>query len=179
MIALSMRNELISISVLGASGPGPFWTTLIGAVVGGAVSLCTTLLVERQKLIGASEEEKRRALASGKLAARVVTLELRDIESVLRVSLERSPFNWPPTTGYSFPTAAWSEYGSKLGVVLPDDRWNDIALPYSAYAYSNLFGTVSQASAQTLLDETQAAIDALEGWGATTMVAAPGQSDES
>ena len=44
---------------------------------------------------------------------------------------------------------------------------------------SNLFGTVSQASAQTLLDETQAAIDALEGWGATTMVAAPGQSDES
>ena len=73
--------------------------------MGGAVSLCTTLLVERQKRIGASEEEKRRALASGKLAARVVTLELRD--------------------------------------------------------------------------ETQAAIDALEGWGATTMVAAPGQSDES
>jgi hypothetical protein len=154
----------MSIVVLGAKNSSSFWPTAIGAVIGGGVSLVTTLLVERQKRKAADERDRQRLLADAELAARVVILELRDVESVLRVSLERDPFRWPPTPGYSFSTKAWDEHGGHLGTVLPDPIWDAVSVPYSTYAYSNLFGNVSHATAQEMLDQTENAIDALENW---------------
>src|SRR4051794_20311828 len=91
-------------SAKGTSGGGSFWPTVFGALVGGAVSLGTTLLVERQRSKAAGKADDLRKLADARLAARVVVLELRDMESVLRVVTDRSPFQWPPSDGFKFQT---------------------------------------------------------------------------
>jgi hypothetical protein len=159
-----MLNELTSIVVLGAKNSSSFWPAVAGAVVGGGVSLATTLLVERQKRKAADETDKRRLRADAQLAARVIALELRDIHSVLKVSLERSPFSWPPTPGFLFPIAAWSEYGSDLAALLPDDEWQEVAAAYSTYGYSNLFGNVNHAAAENLFQQAESALRVLEDW---------------
>jgi hypothetical protein len=135
--------------------------------VGGAVSLVTTLLVERQRTRASNAAEQRRAVAAARLAARVVALELRDTESVLRVAVAQSPFEWPPTPGFKFQTKAWSAHADELGAVLPDDDWNLVAVPYSSFQYSNLLDTMTAASAQTMLETTQAGIAKLEDWAAS------------
>jgi hypothetical protein len=141
-----------------------FWSAVAGAAVGGTVSLGTTLLVERQRTKAAGKAERRKELAGGQLAARVIALELRDTESVLRVALERSPFSWPPAAGFQFGMDAWATYGGALGAVLPDDRWNVVAAAYSSFAYSNLLRTVNEHSAQDMLDQTESSIKTLEAW---------------
>jgi hypothetical protein len=161
-----MRND-VTFMLFGAaksSGPGSFWSTLLGAVVGGAVSLGTTLLVERQRSKAAGKAEDRRTLADARLAARVVVLELRDMESVLRVAIGRSPFEWPPTAGFEFQTTAWKAHADQLGAIIPDAEWDAVAAPYSSFEYSNLLGTVNDSSAQTMLKATQDAIAQLESW---------------
>jgi hypothetical protein len=160
-----MLSELtFMISAAKGGSTSTFWTTLLGAVVGGCVSLATTLLVERQRSKAANTAETRRDEAAARLAGRVIALELRDIESVLRVALERSPFAWPPAADFAFAAAAWSAHAGQLGAVVPDDVWEEVALPYSSFEYANLLGSVNAASARTMLHETQSAIAALDGW---------------
>jgi hypothetical protein len=144
-----------------------FWPTLAGATVGGAVSVATTVLVERQRGKAAAAERHRCRLADARLAARVITLELRDVVSVLRVALQQTPFRWPLSSNYGLPVKAWAEYSGRLGAAVPDSVWSDVALPYSSFEYANLLGSVMAATAQTMLDEAVAAIETLERWGAT------------
>jgi hypothetical protein len=143
---------------------GTFWSTVLGALVGGSVSLGTTLLVEWQRTRAARDAENRRNLAAARLAARVVVLELRNAESVLRVAIERSPFEWPPIPNFEFTTQAWKTHYSQLSAALPDDAWNLAAVPYSSFEYSNLLRKLNQSTAQTMLETTQQAIHALECW---------------
>lgn len=138
---------------------------MIGAVVGGALSLSTTLLVERQKRKAANDAEERRVLATAKLAARVI--ELEEMESVLRVSVGRTPFAWPPAPGFKFSTRAWDERAGELGALVPADQWDAVAAVYSTYAYSNLFGAVSERAAQDLLGQTKEAVRVLSDWRAS------------
>jgi hypothetical protein len=153
--------------VKAASGPGYFWSTVFGAVVGGCVSLATTLLVERQKAKNAVAAEARQQQASGQLAARVVALELRDMESVLRVAVERTPWTWPPVPDFAFASTAWSEHSADLAAVLPDDAWQTVAAAYAGFAYSALTPP-NEAGARTLLTTVDEALAALEAWTAKT-----------
>jgi hypothetical protein len=171
MMASVMLNEATFIVLLIAqdaaqdSGSSEaFWPAVVGATVGGAVSLGTTLLVERQRNKAAGKAERRKELAGGHLAARVISLELRDIESVLRVALERSPFSWPPAPDFQFGVDAWATHSGALGAVLPDDGWDVVAAAYSSFAYANLLGTVNEQSADKMLDQTQSSIKTLEAW---------------
>lgn len=142
-------------------------STLIGAIIGGLVSLGTTLLVERQRSKNLRASEDERLLDDALLAARVILLELKDIESVLRVSLDKSPYVWPPKLEFSFTTLAWDEYATQLGRKLDDENWNAIATPYSALSYVNLLGALPEDSARETLVGVQQAIAAIEAWAAT------------
>ena len=153
----------------GASG-WSFWPTLIGAVVGGTVSLATTLLVERQRSRREADEYRRRLLADARLAGRVIGLELSDVKSVLRVAIQQTPFRWPPSSGYELPLTAWSEYSARLGAAVSDEVWNEVALPYSSFGFANLLGSVTATTAQTMLAETEGAIKALESWASAASV---------
>ncbi|MBA2462452.1 MAG: hypothetical protein H0V45_11900 [Actinobacteria bacterium] len=147
-----------------------FWPTLIGAVVGGAVSLATTLLVERQRRRRETQEHQRRLLADARLAGRVIGLELADLQSVLRVAIQQTPFRWPPSSGYELPLKAWSEYSARLGAVVSDEVWNEVALPYSSFGFANLLGSVTATTAQTMLAETEGAIKALDSWASAVSI---------
>jgi hypothetical protein len=147
-----------------------FWPTLAGAAVGGAVSVGTTLLVERQRSKTAAVERQRRLLADARLAARVIALELADVVSVLRVAVQQTPFRWPLSSNYALPVKAWAEYSGRLGAVVPDSVWSEVSLPYSSFEYANLLGSVTAATAETMLDEAVAAMETLERWGSTVSV---------
>ena len=141
-------------------------------MVGGAVSLGTTLFVERQRTRAAEKADTRNALADARLAGRVILLELRDTESVLRVATDRTPFHWPPAAGFQFSTKAWTTYRAQLGAAAPDHHWNAVAVAYSAFEYANLFGGVTETTAKTMLDQSEAAVQVLDPWVlATTEVA--------
>jgi hypothetical protein len=154
----------ITFAVEKGNSVGSFWPTVIGAAVGGSVSLATTLLVERQRTKSAAVEHRRRLVADARLAARVIRLELADAESVLRVAIQRTPFVWPPSSGYRLPTRAWSEFSARLGAAVSDAVWEEVALPYSSFEYANLLGSVTRASAATMLEETATAIRSFEIW---------------
>jgi hypothetical protein len=139
-----------------------FWAALAGAGVGGAVSIATTYIAERQKAKSASRERDRETKANGYLASRIIRLELVETESVLRVAISRSPFQWPPTHDYALPVAAWSAYAAMLASVASTELWEQVSAVYSTYSYTNLLGQLNQESAQSLLTATEAATSALE-----------------
>jgi hypothetical protein len=159
-----MFSVVMSI-VLGAakstSGASSFWPALIGAVVGGAVSVATTLLAERQRAKGAATERRRQLQTDAYLASRIIRLELADVESLLRVAIQQTSFRWPPSADYQLPTAAWSDYAASLAPIVTADVWEQIALPYSTFKYANLLGTVNLATARSMLAGTEAAMRAL------------------
>jgi hypothetical protein len=167
----------ISLAAQQAKSGGSFWPTVIGAVVGGTVSLATTLFVEARRDRAAANEQKRKLLAEARLAARVIALELEDVQSVLRVAIQRTPFSWPPSPEYALPSNAWTQHSASLGAVVPDDVWDKVALPYSSFEYARLLGNVTAGSAQTLLNETTAAVKAVQGWsaGASLKTSFPGR----
>ena len=134
------------------------------------MSLATTLLVERQRRRRETEEHRRRLLADAELAGRVIGLDLADLRSVLRVAIQQTPFRWPPSSGYALPLAAWSEYSARLGAVVSNEVWNEVALPYSSSGFANLLGSVTLSTAQTILAEAEAALKALDSWTSTVSV---------
>jgi hypothetical protein len=150
------------------SGVSSFWPALVGAVVGGTVSVATTLLAERQRAKGVTTARQQQQQADAYLASRIIRLELADVESVLRVATQQTSFRWPLSTEYELPTAAWSEYAASLARIVTTDVWEQIALPYSAFKYANLLGTMNLATARSMLAETEAATQAL-----STAVEAP------
>ncbi len=156
-----------------AKAGGSFWPALIGAAVGGAISLATTLLVEHRRARAAETDQKRRLLADARIAGRIIRLELEEVESVLRIAIQQPSFRWPPSLGYALPVKAWSEYAAKLGAVVPDNVWDEVSLPYSSFEYANLLGSVKEGSAQTMLDETSDAIKALDFWAKTASIKEP------
>lgn len=144
------------------------WPALVGALVGGGVSLGTTLLVEHQRHRASSKTEERRRLAEGQLAARLVILELRDAERMLKVMLERTPFRWPPKPGFEFQTNTWSVHATQLAVVLSEAQWKATAAPYLSFRYSNLLVNLTAAAAEALLESTRSAIHELDSWISST-----------
>lgn len=169
-------SNVATFIVLGAEmakSSDSFLAALIGAVVGGAVSLVTTLLVDRQRARGASTEQRRQQLADARLSGRVIRLELAEIESVLRVAIQQTPFRWPLSSGYELRSKAWSGYSAKLGAVVADSVWDEVTLPYSLFEYANLLGSVTSASAQIMLDGIQDAIKALDSWAASASLKNP------
>lgn len=138
-------------------------STLIGAVIGGALSLFGTLLVERQRSRAADKAELHRRRLEGRLAARLIAAELEDGQTVLRVAL-RPPYNWPPSAGFQFQMAAWSAHGAALADAVPDSQWELVAGPYFSYRYANLLGSVNEDTAKTMLTATGDAVDALKKW---------------
>jgi hypothetical protein len=144
------------------SGQSPFVSTLVGAVVGGAVSLGTTLLVERQRSKNAQKADVHRDEITTRLAARLIALELSEIESVLHVVLKQTPFEWPPTPDFHFRTAAWETHAADLAKTLSGADWQVVALPYSSFQYANLSsGVLTQEAARTVLAETEYALTVL------------------
>ena len=162
MLSVAMFIVLVAEKV--EPGGSSFWPPLLGALLGGAVSLVTTLLVERQRTARETEQHKRKLLADARLASRVIGFELANLESVFRVALQQTPFRWPPAPGYSLSVEAWAKYGASLGAVVSDDVWEIVALPYSSFGFANLLGPVNAATAQTMLDQTTAAVKALNAW---------------
>jgi hypothetical protein len=163
-------ETFIVLSAERAEPVSSFWPTVIGAAVGGAVSLATTLLVERRRDRAATNEHRRKLVAAARLAARVIELELSDVESVLRVALQRQPFAWPPSPGFELPGRAWREQSAALGAIVPDAIWDQVALPYSSFEYARLLGAVNVSTAQTLLEQVAAATVALRGWSSSASV---------
>lgn len=163
---LSVAMFIVSAAEKAEPDGSSFWPPLLGALLGGAVSLVTTLLVERQRSAREIEKHKRALLTDARLASRVIGFELANLESVLRVTLKQTPFRWPPAAGYSISVDAWAKYGASLGAVVADDVWQTVSLPYSSFEFANLLGPLSAATAQTMLDETVAAVQALSSWAA-------------
>ena len=164
----SVATFMVFGATSGTSSGSSFWPALIGAIVGGALSLGTTLLVEYRRGRTADTERKRQLRADARLAGRVITLELSDAQSVLRITIQKAPFRWPPASGYDLPDRAWSEYSARLGAVVSSSVWDEVALPYSSFKYANLLGTMNASTAATILDETESAIGALDSWFAAT-----------
>jgi hypothetical protein len=152
-------------------GGSSFWPALVGALVGGAVSLATTLLVEHQRAKNIDTERKRQLGTDARIAGRIIGLELSDIQSVLRISIQQTPFRWPPAFSYELPDRAWSEYSASLGAALSDIMWDEVALAYSSFKYANLLGSLNLATAKTMLAETEAAVRGLESWAEATSLA--------
>jgi hypothetical protein len=138
-------------------------STLIGAVVGGTLSLLGTVLVERQRNKAADKTEHRRRQLEGRLAARLIAAELEDAQTVLRVALQ-DPYSWPPSAGFQFQMGAWSAHSAALADAVPDSQWELVAGPYFSYRYANLLGGVKKGAAETMLNATAHAISALKEW---------------
>jgi hypothetical protein len=165
-MVFSMLSSLAIIIFLSDRGSDPqpvALSTLIGAVVGGALSLLGTLLVEHRRSKAADKTEHRRRQLEGRLAARLIAAEMEDAQTVLRVAL-RPPYGWPPSPGFQFQMGAWSAHGAALAAAVPDSQWNLVAGPYFSYRYANLLGNVSEGTAKTMLTATGNAIDALKEW---------------
>ncbi len=127
-------------------------------MVGGTVSIATTYLAERQKAKTAASGREQERQADAYLAGRIIQIELTDAESILRVAIQKSPFVWPPATGYLLPTTAWSEYSARLAPLAGGDVWEQVAAVYSTFNYANLLGELNADTARTLLAETESAI---------------------
>lgn len=138
-------------------------STLIGAVVGGTLSLLGTVLVERQRNKAADKTERRRRQLEGRLAARLIAAELEDAQTVLRVALQ-DPYSWPPNADFQFQMGVWSAHSAALADAVPDSQWELVAGPYFSYRYANLLGGVKKSAAETMLDATGHAISALKEW---------------
>jgi hypothetical protein len=152
--------------VLGAaaassSSGASFWPALAGAAVGGALSIGTSYLAERQKAKTRATERQHEMHADAYLASRIIRLELVDTQSVLRVAIQHSPFRWPPTPGYELPVAAWTAYAAKLAPAATREVWDQVSAAYSTFSYANLLGNLNLETAQSLLAETEAATAAL------------------
>lgn len=137
---------------------------MIGAVVGGALSILGTLLVERQRGKTAAKETDRHRKMEGRLAARLIAAELEDARSVLRVVLGRVPYSWPPSADFQFEMGAWSAHSAALAAAVPDRQWELVAGPYFSYRYANLLEEVSKPTAETMSAATEDAIDSLNEW---------------
>jgi hypothetical protein len=150
----------------GHSGGSPSvaWSTLIGAVVGGALSLIGTVLVERRRGKNAELAERRGRQVEGKLAARLIVAELEDAQSVLRVVLARERYSWPPSDDFEFQTAAWDAHAAALAAAVPDSEWELASAPYFSFRYTNLLGDLTQDSAEKVLAASAAATKALKEW---------------
>jgi hypothetical protein len=158
---------LFSAATQPASTGSSFWPALAGAGIGGAVSIATTYLAERQRAKTAASDRQLQLQADAYLASRIIRLELVDTESVLRVATQRSSFHWPPTAGYQLPIAAWATSAAKLAAAATPEVWDQVAAVYSTFNYTNLLGDLNLETARSLLAETEAATAAL-----TTAVAA-------
>jgi hypothetical protein len=140
------------------------WSTLVGAVVGGALSILGTMLVEHRRGKAATKEAIRLQRMEGRLAARLIVAELEDARSVLRVVLERTPYTWPPSDGFQFEMGAWAAHSAALAAAVPDEQWELVAGPYFSYRYANLLQQVSKPTAETMLAATEEAINSLNEW---------------
>jgi uncharacterized protein (DUF2062 family) len=160
---LSLLAIIIFLGGKGGSQPPVALSTLIGAVVGGTLSLLGTVLVERQRNKAADKAEHRRRQLEGRLAARLIAAELEDAQTVLRVALQ-NPYSWPPNADFQFQMGAWSAHSAALADAVPDSQWELVAGPYFSYRYANLLGDVKKSAAETMLDATGQAISALKEW---------------
>jgi hypothetical protein len=161
-----MLSWLAIIMVLneGSTGASVAWSTLIGALVGGGLSLTGTVLVERHRGKAAASAVDRQRRMEGRLAARLIVAELQDAQSVLRVALQRGSYSWPPSNGFQFEMGAWGAHSAALAATVPDRHWESVAAPYSAYRYANLLEQLNKDAAETLLAATENAIDLLDDW---------------
>jgi hypothetical protein len=142
-----------------------FLPVLGGAVVGGLVSLGTTLIVERFRTKAQARAAAAAEAVNVKLAARLVQLELRQIEAVLRLTVDRESFRWPVEPGYSFPVAAWQMYAARLAARLPRKGWEVIATPYSLFEHINLSSeSLTEEGARELLAGAQEALKVIGSW---------------
>lgn len=123
-----------------------------------------TVLVERQRTKTAGKADEKRKRSEGRLAARLVAAELRDAESLLKVMLEKSPYKWPPKSGFQFSLDAWDAHAPQLAVVLPDPQWDQVATTYFAFRASNLLIDVNESSAESMRLAAATAIEALQSW---------------
>lgn len=140
------------------------WSTLIGALVGGALSLLGAILVERQRGKTADKTECRRQELEGRLAARLIVAELEDARSILRVALAKKLYRWPPSDDFEFEIGAWSTHSAALAAAVPDRQWELIAGPYFSYRYANLLEEVPESTSEKMLSATDEAIEALKEW---------------
>src|ERR1700694_2254526 len=162
-------GTFMALGVAKATSSGSsFWPALVGAIVGGAVSLATTLLVEHQRAKNVDSDRKRQLRADARIAGRIIVLELSDVQSVLRISVQQAQFRLPPASSSELRDRAWSDYSASLGAVVPAGIWDEVALPYSSFKYANLLGSLNLSTAETMLSETEAAVKALESWAEAT-----------
>lgn len=133
-------------------------------MVGGALSLIGTVLVERRRGKNAEQAERRAHRFEGRLAARLIVAELEDAKSVLRVVLSRKLYAWPPSPDFQFQTSAWSAHAAALAAAVPDKEWDLVAGPYFSFRYTNLLGDLTKDSAETMLAASSAAAESLEEW---------------
>jgi hypothetical protein len=135
-------------------------------VVGGAVSLLTTLIVEHRRTVAARADKRRADYASALVAARLLQLELRDIESALTVALEHQPFRWPLEGGVPLlPTAVWQAHAAQLAVILDPGPWDQVATPYSVFEYINLYPKqLTHKTASTALAQATEALRVVGRW---------------
>jgi hypothetical protein len=160
---LSLLAIIIFLGDNGSDPPPVALSTLIGAVIGGALSLLGTFLVEHQRSKAAGKAEHRRRQLESRLAARLIAAELEDAQTVLRVALQH-PYHWPPSAGFQFQMGAWSAHSAALAGAAPDPQWELVAGPYFSYRYANLLGDVKEGTAKTMLTATGNAISALKEW---------------
>jgi len=125
------------------------------------LSIGTTYVAERQKAKARATERQREMQADAYLASRIIRLELVDTESVLRVAIQQAPFQWPPTSGYQLPVAAWTAYAAKLASASTPEVWDQVSAVYSTFSYTNLLAKLNLQTARSLLAETEAATASL------------------
>jgi len=161
---LSWLAIIVALQAKAVDASAVDWSTLIGAVVGGALSLLGTILVERQRGKTTNKTERRRQELEGRLAARLTVVELEDARSILRVALARKPYRWPPSDDFEFEIGAWLAHSAALAAAVPDRQWELVAGPYFSYRSANLLEEVSERTAEKMLSVTDEAIEALKEW---------------
>jgi hypothetical protein len=100
---------------------------LIGAVVGGVLSVGANVVIEATRNRRADKETTVRELSDRRQAARLVWAELK--RSRLMVNSAKDG-KWP--SGVSLPTQKWLIYGDVLAAQLRTDEWEAIEEAFNA-----------------------------------------------
>lgn len=96
------------------------WSTLLGVVVGGALSLATAYLLGRRRDNAAAKREAERASEDLRTAARLIRNELYDAETEVLGALHAGRY----PVQRSLSLEHWHEYSAILARHLPAPDWS-------------------------------------------------------
>lgn len=97
---------------------------LVGVALGALVTFATTVYVERRQMKAALAAAKREDARKAKVAARLVFMDIAQIQSRLRRAL-REGGTWSPR--FALPLEAWMAYREVLALHLALGDWDDLA----------------------------------------------------